>query len=73
MGDFPPKTRWPVSWLHGGSRLCPLLQLAADGKSETFQRVMRSCVCLFCGQPSMRIDDVRSDGSRTIVMVTKNS
>uniref|UniRef100_M4BZ36 Uncharacterized protein n=1 Tax=Hyaloperonospora arabidopsidis (strain Emoy2) TaxID=559515 RepID=M4BZ36_HYAAE len=30
MGDFPPKARGPVSWLPGGSRLCPLLQLAAD-------------------------------------------
>uniref|UniRef100_M4B296 Uncharacterized protein n=1 Tax=Hyaloperonospora arabidopsidis (strain Emoy2) TaxID=559515 RepID=M4B296_HYAAE len=30
MGDFPPKERGPVSWLPGGSRLYPLLQLAAD-------------------------------------------
>uniref|UniRef100_M4B323 Uncharacterized protein n=1 Tax=Hyaloperonospora arabidopsidis (strain Emoy2) TaxID=559515 RepID=M4B323_HYAAE len=30
MGDFPPKERGPVSWLPGGARLCPLLQLAAD-------------------------------------------
>uniref|UniRef100_M4C2Q8 Uncharacterized protein n=1 Tax=Hyaloperonospora arabidopsidis (strain Emoy2) TaxID=559515 RepID=M4C2Q8_HYAAE len=30
MGDFPPKERGPVTWLPGGSRLCPLLQLAAD-------------------------------------------
>uniref|UniRef100_M4B416 Uncharacterized protein n=1 Tax=Hyaloperonospora arabidopsidis (strain Emoy2) TaxID=559515 RepID=M4B416_HYAAE len=30
MGDFQPKERGPVSWLPGGSRLCPLLQLAAN-------------------------------------------
>uniref|UniRef100_M4C3Y3 Uncharacterized protein n=1 Tax=Hyaloperonospora arabidopsidis (strain Emoy2) TaxID=559515 RepID=M4C3Y3_HYAAE len=39
MGDFPPKERGLVSCLPGKSRLCPLLQLAADWK------VIFCCTC----------------------------
>ena len=42
MGDFPSKERGPVSWLPGGSRLCPLLQLAADW--EVAEPLMESFV-----------------------------
>ena len=80
-GDFPPKERGPVSWLPGGSRLYPLLQLAADWEVLTQQRLQAQytdfyfvrrtgwywIVAMKSGEPALSVVSQTSHGQVLIV------